>query len=317
MPSDGAVAAQLLLFSVSLHYLQNISSIYFLAHVSVLSHQVAQSLKRLLVIACSVFYFHTPVTALNVIGMSLALVGFFAYSLAKQTAAASISVNGEGWSASPSKAAHSPHANGLYSSHSEGREWENEKGYSSSGTSSRLRVASQPNTPRQPGDQHHSSSPLSSASNASITSAASSMSQSAALPSSLTSESAVLDSYALVRASELGSSHLLQSPATGPVQVQLRYPHSNSHNTSNSNSYTLMSMQPLSLPPHSHQQQQLPHAQQRRASRDQSAGTLQHADNVGLHSSHSHVVEMEEHAGLLAAHDDYNTAHRGNHNGMR
>ena len=64
---DGVVALRLLLFSVSLHYLQNISSIYFLAHVSVLSHQVAQSLKRLMVIACSVFYFRTPVTPLNVV----------------------------------------------------------------------------------------------------------------------------------------------------------------------------------------------------------------------------------------------------------
>ena len=306
MAGDSTVAAQLLLFSVSLHYLQNISSIYFLAHVSVLSHQVAQSLKRLLVIACSVFYFHTPVTALNVVGMSLALVGFFAYSLTKQSAAAAAAgnVNGDGWSASGGKSQHSPHGNGLYNSHPlsdrEGRESGSERGYYSGGTqSSRLRMASQPNTPRQAGDQQYlSHSPTSLSSSATPSTSTS--------PALHPSDSGVMDSYALVRASELGSSHLLQSPATGPVQPQLRYSHA-AHN-----SYL---MQPLSLAPHQQQQQQ----QQRRASRDHSAGggTLQFADGAGQHSAHSHVVELEEHAALLSAHDGHGTSGAHNGHGMR
>ena len=301
MAGDSAVAAQLLLFSVSLHYMQNISSIYFLAHVSVLSHQVAQSLKRLLVIACSVLYFHTPVTALNVIGMSLALVGFFAYSLTKQSAAAAaaVNVNGESWSSSTGKSLHSPHGNGGYSSHTvsdrEGRE--HERGYFSGGANSRLRLANQPNTPRQSGEQYTANSPTNSA-NSSLSSSQSTS------PSTHPSQSAVMDSYALVRASELGSSHLLQSPTTGPVQPQLRYPHS-AHNP--------YIMQPLTLAPHQQQQQYQHLQQQRRASRDQSAGSiLQHADNVG---QHSHVLEMEEHAALLSSHDDHGPG--GNHNGMR
>ena len=297
MASDSVVAAQLLLFSVSLHYLQNISSIYFLAHVSVLSHQVAQSLKRLLVIACSVLYFHTPVTALNVVGMSLALVGFFSYSLTKQTATASsaTNVNGDGWSsAGKQQSQQSPHGNGLYNSHTlsdrEGRE--HERGYYSAGANSRLRLASQPNTPRQLSDALHSLSPTNASSSA-ASSASSSLSNSPTLPAF----DSVMDSYALVRASELGSSHLLQSPATSAMQPQLRYPHSAAHNS-------YLGMQPLSL---------TPHHQQHGGRLASSSGTLPHADSAGQHSAHSHVVEMEEHAALLSTHDD--RASSGN--GMR
>lgn len=73
-----------MLLSLGLHYAQNLSNIYFLSGVSVLTHQVAQSLKRLLNIAGAVFYFGNRVTAMNVIGMLLALVGFSMYSAAKQ-----------------------------------------------------------------------------------------------------------------------------------------------------------------------------------------------------------------------------------------
>ena len=296
LPSDSVVAAQLLLFSVSLHYLQNISSIYFLAHVSVLSHQVAQSLKRLLVIACSVLYFHTPVTALNCAGMSLALVGFFAYSLTKQSAAAgsanSGAVNGDGWSSH--KQQQSPRANGLYSSHAlsdrEGRE--HERGYYSGGTNSRLRLGSQPNTPRQLSDGLHSHSPSSAHSSAASSSlSSSSLTASPTLPAF----DSVMDSYALVRASELGSSHLLQSPGAGALQQpQLRYPHSNSaHGQSHA-----LAMQPLSLTPHQHTQQRLV------GRADSVGGTLPHAEHAGQHSAHSHAVDVDERVTLLSAHDD-------------
>ena len=95
-PHDGAtssVAMQLLLISLALHYLQNISSIYFLSHVTVLTHQVAQSLKRLFIIASSVVYFNTPTTPLNIFGMAIALAGFFAYSLAKSSSSSAPSAS--------------------------------------------------------------------------------------------------------------------------------------------------------------------------------------------------------------------------------
>lgn len=72
-----------MILSVGLHYAQNISNIYFLNGVSVLTHQVAQSLKRLLNIAGAVLYFGNPVAPLNAAGMGLALIGFSMYSAAK------------------------------------------------------------------------------------------------------------------------------------------------------------------------------------------------------------------------------------------
>lgn len=71
-------------FSVILHYIQNISNIYFLNGVSVLTHQVAQSLKRLVQIGGAVLYFGNHVAPLNAAGMLLALCGFSMYSAAKQ-----------------------------------------------------------------------------------------------------------------------------------------------------------------------------------------------------------------------------------------
>jgi solute carrier family 35 protein E1 len=75
-----------MLLSLLLHYAQNISNIYFLSGVSVLTHQVAQSLKRLLNIAGAVLYFGNTVTMMNGVGMGLALLGFSMYSAAKQRA---------------------------------------------------------------------------------------------------------------------------------------------------------------------------------------------------------------------------------------
>jgi solute carrier family 35 protein E1 len=73
----------MLLVSIICHYVQNIASIYVLARVSVLSHQVANTMKRLVIIVHSVLYFANPVTTLNALGMALALCGFFFYGLAR------------------------------------------------------------------------------------------------------------------------------------------------------------------------------------------------------------------------------------------
>jgi len=70
--------------SLLLHYAQNISNIYYLRGVSVLTHQVAQALKRLLNIAGAVLYFGNRVSALNLVGMTLALIGFTMYSMSKE-----------------------------------------------------------------------------------------------------------------------------------------------------------------------------------------------------------------------------------------
>jgi solute carrier family 35, member E1 len=78
--------------SLACHYTQNVASIYVLSRVNVLSHTVANTLKRLVVIVGSITYFHNHVSYLNVFGMALAISGFFAYSFfrIKESAAATI-----------------------------------------------------------------------------------------------------------------------------------------------------------------------------------------------------------------------------------
>ena len=216
--ADGGVAFKLLLFSVLLHYLQNISSIYFLAHVSVLSHQVAQSLKRLMVITCSVIYFLTPVTPLNVLGMGLALVGFSAYSLTKQPPERRrSSVDVPQYSDVEKDSSRDvERGNGSTSGGGGG------SGYHSSGANIR-----HPATPRD-----------TSPSAAALSIAASSAGHSASLyrpPVSPAPDSpGVLDSYALVRQSELGSSHLLQSPSRSKL---LPPPHLHPHGGAGTNGH--------------------------------------------------------------------------------
>lgn len=85
----------LIFVSILCHYGQNIASIYFLQHVNVLSHTVANTLKRLVIIAGSVLWFRNPVSPLNALGMGVALAGFFAYSLARHLRPAA--AESEGW----------------------------------------------------------------------------------------------------------------------------------------------------------------------------------------------------------------------------
>ncbi len=76
----------LIFLSILCHYGQNIASIYFLQHVNVLTHTVANTLKRLAIILGSVLYFKNEVAPLNGLGMGVALLGFFGYSLAHRRA---------------------------------------------------------------------------------------------------------------------------------------------------------------------------------------------------------------------------------------
>ena len=91
-PSPSAAAAAgsalsvpwlLVVLSLATHYLQNISSIYVLAQCNLLSHQVASTFKRLVVIFGSVLYFGNPITLLNALGMATALAGFFLYGMSR------------------------------------------------------------------------------------------------------------------------------------------------------------------------------------------------------------------------------------------
>jgi hypothetical protein len=69
----------LLLGSLVFQFVGNISSVGILSVVSVVSHQVATTLKRLVVIAVSILVFQNPVTLWNGIGIALAVAGFFLY----------------------------------------------------------------------------------------------------------------------------------------------------------------------------------------------------------------------------------------------
>eukprot|EP00808_Paulinella_micropora_P005020 g83363.t1 len=70
--------------SVVLGYASNIFSLMFLSQVDVLSHSVANTIKRLVIIATSIFFFDLPVTTMNLSGISLALTGLFWYSYENQ-----------------------------------------------------------------------------------------------------------------------------------------------------------------------------------------------------------------------------------------
>ncbi|KAL6897896.1 hypothetical protein ACP4OV_006855 [Aristida adscensionis] len=65
------------------HFYQQVSY-SLLARVSPVTHSVANSLKRVVVIASSVLFFRTPISPINALGTGLALTGVFLYSQVKQ-----------------------------------------------------------------------------------------------------------------------------------------------------------------------------------------------------------------------------------------
>ena len=80
--SDSGIPLKLLFVSVLAQYFQTIMSTLVLVHVSVVSHQVSNTLKRLIIIVSSILYFQNQVSVFNVFGMLLALLGFFCYGIA-------------------------------------------------------------------------------------------------------------------------------------------------------------------------------------------------------------------------------------------
>lgn len=81
--ADRHSAFLLVVISIVAHYAQNIASIYFLSRVNVLTHTVANTLKRLVIITGTVWYFQNTVTVASGVGMIVALSGFFCYGVVK------------------------------------------------------------------------------------------------------------------------------------------------------------------------------------------------------------------------------------------
>ncbi|GJM94746.1 hypothetical protein PR202_ga11421 [Eleusine coracana subsp. coracana] len=65
-------------------YLQSIVSYSLLARMSPVTHSVANSLKRVVVIASSVIFFRTPISPINALGTGMAVAGVFLYSRLKK-----------------------------------------------------------------------------------------------------------------------------------------------------------------------------------------------------------------------------------------
>jgi solute carrier family 35, member E1 len=70
-----------LCLSIFTQYIQTIMSTLVLSQVSVVSHQVSNTLKRLIVIVSSILFFKNSVNISNAIGICLALIGFLMYGL--------------------------------------------------------------------------------------------------------------------------------------------------------------------------------------------------------------------------------------------
>ncbi len=71
----------LLVCSVVAQYLQTLMSTLVLSRISMVSHQVANTLKRLIVIAVSMWFFKSDVCISNILGIGLALFGFLMYGI--------------------------------------------------------------------------------------------------------------------------------------------------------------------------------------------------------------------------------------------
>lgn len=80
-PDSSMFIAKMLVFSVFLQYIQTMGSLFVLSGVSAVTHQVSATLKRLVIIVCTIIYFGNSVQFLNYVGIVLALSGFFFYGI--------------------------------------------------------------------------------------------------------------------------------------------------------------------------------------------------------------------------------------------
>lgn len=65
------------------NFLYNVIAFTLISHMSPLSYAIAGSTKRLIVITISILVLHNPVTKLNLLGISLALLGVIIYNQVK------------------------------------------------------------------------------------------------------------------------------------------------------------------------------------------------------------------------------------------
>jgi len=74
---------RMLLYAGMSHYLYNECAFLALSSVHPVTHAVANTIKRVAVIVVSVIYFHNPLTLSGALGSAVAILGVFAYSIAK------------------------------------------------------------------------------------------------------------------------------------------------------------------------------------------------------------------------------------------
>ncbi len=62
------------------NFIYNVLAFTLISHLSSLSYSIAGSTKRLVVITISILVLHNPVTKINLLGISLALIGVILYN---------------------------------------------------------------------------------------------------------------------------------------------------------------------------------------------------------------------------------------------
>jgi solute carrier family 35 protein E1 len=84
--SSGYIAFNLLMSGVC-YYLYNETAFLALGRVNAVTHAIANTVKRIVIILASVVIFKTQLTGLGMLGSGIAVAGAFLYALAKQSSA--------------------------------------------------------------------------------------------------------------------------------------------------------------------------------------------------------------------------------------
>lgn len=81
---DSTIIHRVLFASFVCYWGQNLSSILVLSQINVLSHQVANVLRRFMIITCTMVYFENEITLTKICGILLALGGFLWFGFGKK-----------------------------------------------------------------------------------------------------------------------------------------------------------------------------------------------------------------------------------------
>jgi solute carrier family 35 protein E1 len=84
--SSGYIGFNLLMSGVC-YYLYNETAFLALGRVNAVTHAIANTVKRIVIILASVVVFKTQLTGLGMLGSGIAVAGAFLYALAKQASA--------------------------------------------------------------------------------------------------------------------------------------------------------------------------------------------------------------------------------------